>query len=117
MTKEQRRRCASILTFARKRVAKGWTQGVLARDETGKEVRPSSPKAVCWCMSGALNAVKPYSKGEPATRNAVSNILNSITRPANGYVSWNDAPQRTQEEVLHIFDRAIDMLRNKEPTT
>ena len=31
-----------------------WTEGAMARDEDGDEVRPNSYCATCWCAAGAL---------------------------------------------------------------
>lgn len=31
-----------------------WAQGSHARDADGTEVEPWSPRAICWCASGAL---------------------------------------------------------------
>lgn len=45
------------LTEARKKIAQGWTRGTKADDQSGRRVPPTHPDAVCWCMSGALEAV------------------------------------------------------------
>lgn len=32
----------------------GWCRGALAKDKGGREIVPESPKAVRWCLIGAL---------------------------------------------------------------
>lgn len=90
-----------ILREARGYVEQGWTQGEDARDEAGDPTPPEGSRAVCWCMSGACIRADPGSMGT---------AVNTPIRDAIGeywYVKWNDAPERTKEEVLAAFDRAI----------
>ena len=46
----------AIIKKAKQRIylKKHWTQGVLARDESGIRVSASDPAATCWCALGAL---------------------------------------------------------------
>jgi len=46
----------AILEGAHKRIEKGWTGLALARDENDVACDPTSDKAVCWCVSGAMLA-------------------------------------------------------------
>jgi hypothetical protein len=45
------------------------------------------------------------------TYTAVKKVLQSAvgTSYAGGVANWNDAPERTQAEVLAAFDRAIEL--------
>jgi len=106
------------LTEARAKVARGWTQGTWARDAVGERAPERGNAAVCWCIVGALNAVADDREGhhlfwvagllEPA-RDALYEALEDL----GGYdfgtalVEFNDAPGRTQAEVLALFDLAI----------
>lgn len=31
-----------------------WTQGTFARDDCGVSVKPRDPRAMCWCLMGAI---------------------------------------------------------------
>jgi hypothetical protein len=66
--------------------------------------KSKSKYAVCWCLTGALTKVsKRYSDYRPAA----DALHQAIKEPL---VSWNDAPGRTQAEVLAKFDEAIAAL-------
>ena len=91
------------LKAARELIAKGWTQSMSARDVSGEPVRPTSPRAVCFCTLGALNRA---TDDELARSDNCMRLL----RIAIGCLfihEWNDAHGRTQEEVLAAFDKAI----------
>lgn len=82
----------------------GWCQGVLENPITSEK-----------CTIGAVEAtgVERYSSEEIA----VSAVLRSLVPPPppktmnprrlNAVAFWNDAPDRTPEDVLDLFDRAI----------
>ncbi len=88
------------LKRARALVARGWTQGVYARDANNNQASPCGKKACKWCASGALLAVglKLGAHWEPTPVNG------------HGVTSWNDVPGRTQAEVLVMFDNSIAAL-------
>lgn len=98
-----------ILIEAQQKITEGWTQGAYARmsnevDDGGK-VPVDSPLATCWCIMGAVFAVTPA--GVPY-RMALDKL-----KEANGWedtsniIQWNDDPDRTQEQVLELFDKVI----------
>lgn len=93
------------LQDARALVEKGWTQHVFARDAAGGSVFEQDPRAVCWCASGALWVVG-VNMFTDARR--VFMRANGITETV-GIPEWNDAPERTQADVLAAFDRAIEL--------
>lgn len=90
------------LREARALIEHGWTQSVYARDAYLRHVAIDSPKAVCFCLAGALRRVglqpsvnyKSYFKGEPGV-----------------LTTWNDAPERTKDEVLACLDNSIAALQ------
>lgn len=102
---------AEILKAAREKVAAGWTQGENARDEDGNPVGAGA--AACWCAYGAIDAATPreglgYAEFYRVRSDAMLILRDAIGLPGtNRIADWNDAPGRTQAEVLAAFDRAI----------
>jgi len=99
---------AETLRKAADLCAKGWTQGVMARDAKGKEVPASSPDAVCWCADGAMLAASGdggiYRDGHtyrPARAASYSAF-------GCGPFEFNDAPNRTADEVIRALRAAAD---------
>lgn len=89
------------LERARARVAKGWCQGWYAKGKSGKDVSILSKYAVQWCAIGAFKTHMPAG-AESALKQAIDTYH---------VIAWNDAKQRTQEEVLAAFDRAIELAK------
>ena len=95
---------AQILKNARALVARGWCQGHYAERENGETCDLVSGEAVRWCAEGAIH-------------NATFGAKHWIWREVNDAFckasdtdhipSFNDAPGRTQADVLAAFDRAI----------
>lgn len=88
-------------------ISKGWCQNVNARGEHGTPVPWDDPFATSFCMSGAL--VKSYSE-EGITRQQRVMIANHLRlklgdtlRAHEGFIVWQDNPDRTKEEVLAIM--------------
>src|SRR5690349_5736981 len=93
---------ADVLRAARERVARGWCQGVDARDRSRRSVDPWSKSACRWCMMGSLHAEDRPSGYE----NSALQLLKLAI--GEGFVTcWNDAKGRTQAEVIAAFDKAI----------
>ena len=90
------------LKEGRERVKKGWTQKTHARNAKGRSVGFRSPKAVQWCVVGSCDCA-----------NACVKYLRSIvfSRYPNeqSIVTWNDRSERTQEDIIEAFDRAIEL--------
>lgn len=92
---------AEKLRAARARIAKGWTQRASARTKGGVPVWGGDDRAICWCAVGAL-------QGSPE---AIPLVRKAIGIPDECRIStWNDAPERTQAEVLAAFDKAIELV-------
>jgi hypothetical protein len=92
---------ADKLCEARALIERGWCQIDQARDALGRDCDPHDPKAVCWCVYGAFNAVDAPNEALKPLQLATGEIL---------LANWNDAPERTQAEVLAAFDRAIELV-------
>lgn len=109
----------ATLVFARGLLARGWTQGTLARDERQEPVPVHSPRASQWCMSGAVREVAIAVAGTANEAEAiVENVYcaladalpQSFARTRFSAEYYNDAPHRTSEEVQAVFTRAIEKL-------
>lgn len=97
-------RVHSILVAARERIATPdrWTQWMVACNRQGESVSAKSRSAARWCAMGAIIAsmdedIERRDEAACAVRRIVGESL----------TCWNDAPERTHEEVLDAFDRAI----------
>ena len=82
-----------------------WTQGVSARDGADNKVVPWSDEAVCFCPLGALDGARLSFGNDHVPYYAVLERLSA--QMDHGIVGWNDAQERTHEDVLAAFDRAI----------
>jgi hypothetical protein len=85
---------------------KGWTQGWFARDKYGVRVEPTSPKAVCFCVLGAVDE-------DPAARNALQDTLNRSPKTRHLYVANFNDTQRTVGPVLTLFRKTIKRLEQE----
>lgn len=45
----------------------------------------------------------------PAMKQAIDYLANAITAEPEAIAAWNDAPDRTQADVIAAYDRAIDL--------
>ncbi len=92
---------SEVLRKARAVEEQGWTQGAIARNVDAEMVDPDDDDAVCWCAMGALIVAEP-------NFDRLLDALYVLRSSTNGYVDlFNDAPGRTQQEVIAAFDRAI----------
>ena len=82
-----------------------WTQGNCARDTNGNSVSCHSDEATCFCMIGAIVHVAPDSW--PTLSGALYGSDEALID--NGIAAWNDTPDRTQAEVVAMFDKAIEI--------
>lgn len=93
-----------VLRAARAKIEQGWTQHAPGRDANGDPV--DIKRATCWCAIGACYAASPL---EQLPADEAVAMLSSVV--PNGLISiFNDAPGRTQAEVLEVFDRAVEKL-------
>jgi hypothetical protein len=95
-------RAADLVTF-------GWCREAEARDAHDAPAEPWSAHAVRWSLLGALvAAVDLPPEPQPAflgpLRRALSALAEVIEEPSLS--KWNDAPGRTQEDVVRILEAA-----------
>ncbi|MGN6063805.1 DUF6197 family protein [Brevundimonas diminuta] len=92
-----------------------WTQDEFARDSVGRVVCPTSTLATCWCVRGAIAAVNEDEDDHTANnRNwkAAARLLGF--HDAMDIELWNDAPERTQAEVVAALREAARQARGGE---
>jgi hypothetical protein len=82
-----------------------WTKGVLARNAEGKQVDIKHPTAECFCIIGALKKCYASNIDDMQFQFAVAKIITELG-PIDSLASWNDAPERTFEEVKALVERA-----------
>lgn len=83
-----------------------WTQGALARNALGKDAKVGEDK-VCFCMAGALVETSgPWSAAWAFLDKFLPNV-----RGANNTAAFNDAPGRTQAEVIAKLREAANAAR------
>lgn len=82
-----------------------WTTGVFARDAAGHQVGLRDDRATCFCLAGAIE--KAAQNGTFAFREAFD-IMDAMARRAGfrHVAAWNDAPGRTQAEVVATLRQA-----------
>jgi hypothetical protein len=87
-----------LLRRARELVAEGWCQRAFGKQISGKQH---------FCMSGGvMNANIELQLCGAAEREALHR-LQALIPGRVGITYFNDAPGRTKEEVLAVFDKAI----------
>ena len=113
-----------VLKGAREILARpeSWTQNALAKDAAGAAIEGVlSEEATCWCASGAIwkaMDADPFGGDvDTPTRDLaldaklaiIGQLIEADGRKTRWTVpSWNDALERTHEEVIAAFDRAIE---------
>lgn len=89
-------------------IRRGWCQRALAVDGVGEEVDPESSEAVAWCLSAAAYVARPYA------HYSYLQYLNAVREHIGVVASeWNDAPHRTQAEVLALcleVERSLNLV-------
>lgn len=77
------------------------------RDESGNGVDGASADAVCWCIFGAIEKV------ECGLRLPTTGVLEqALGKTSQQIVDWNDAPGRTQAEVVTALRDAARQASN-----
>lgn len=87
-----------------------WIKGDLALDASGEAVDPSDSNASCWCVMGATERVSDASWARRA-RNAFRAVIGGWNK---SIPEWNDAPGRTQAEVVAKLREAAALARQEQ---
>lgn len=78
---------------------KRWTKRTYARDCHGLPVFSRSPKAVKWCLLGAISICDNAASVE----NMLDVYIQSISS-FSGVVDYNDSPNMTHEKILRLLE-------------
>lgn len=84
--------------FAR---AARWQKGWFAATRKGVRCYSDDPNAVCFCLFGGLERV--YGTG--VKNQQMVNRLKQ-TLPDTSFVAWNDAPERTIQDIRALVKKA-----------
>ena len=102
---------AQLLAAAAAVVARGWSRERPAEDRNGAPVEPSSRLARRWSAPGALDAVWHYrcraSPDPDRLTSAFERASRALVTVMGDPEVWNRAPDRTRDDVLAAFERAI----------
>ena len=91
----------ALVKAVRKRLTEesAWTQAGYAALPDGRGTDSYNPDAVCWCLGGARDVEGKKSGDFAANRHdAFARALGF--RNSDEMFTWNDAPERTQAEVV-----------------
>lgn len=103
-----------VLRKIRALIAQGWCQGDAAQDVHGHALVVGSPHATAWCLVGAVNRIT-LNNSYKSPWNVYTLFKNALPDKdkifgctgLTSLIAWNDAPHRTQADVLALLDRAI----------
>ncbi len=103
-----------ILSLIRRIISSGWDRG-WASDEQGNQVEEWSDKAVnfnliaaklkAWYLVEDVVDFVVHSKASRLVDAAIDELVGSAEVD---YYAWQTAPERTQEDVLGVIDRALE---------
>lgn len=99
-----------------------WTQGAFSRNPDGTadltEDENAASNPVCWCALGAIAVAADVDPNEPwvfADGPLESQQAAKLLRSVVGFSidDWNDAPERTQSEVVAALRKAATAARQQ----
>lgn len=83
-------------------IRQGWTQGSYAKTGDNMKCDSFSPEAAKWCIIGAISACPRYGYGY----GSIDKLAAILPDTVESVASWNDAPGRTQAEVIELLEKA-----------
>ena len=90
-----------LLERAIKRIKQGWTQKATARDSCKQPAFSDSPPAVRWSLIGSLMCPIRFTYQQAKAWEYFPKEIQD--RPT----TWNNDPERTQEDVLLLLRNAL----------
>ncbi len=119
-----------VLRGAHERLRQGWTTGHMARTGQLDPVPPEHPEAARWCTFGAIRAacLERFPTQRPTALllaetsakylGAMLQHLGHEVLPQSAprtLMEWNDVPNRSQREVLQVYQDTISILERRSP--
>ena len=86
-----------------------WTQGYLARNSSNNRVSCFSPRAVCFCSSGALMVAEDDNNVSSYTTTRAQERL--VSAMGGSIPDFNDS--HTHSQVMAAWDKAIENVRSQ----
>lgn len=109
MTKTDVQIAADVLRAARQLLTApgAWIQKAYARDHEGTSIdeNDSQVDATCWCLYGAIRRAGNFRFQRKAEDSVAGTLLATVLN--NDVTGFNDAPGRTQADVLAALDQAL----------
>ena len=105
-----------VLTAAKSLIAKrgGWTKDEAARTRAGTPTQIQDPKACSFCTMGAI-ARASGAQYMNEIKLEISQLLvkaagiERASHPPGAIMIWNDKTTTKKQDVLALFDRAIEL--------
>lgn len=102
-----------IFSKAADLVEVGWCQGVFARRFDGSRLigwsLPYDPAAGRWCIAGAIRRAVLDGGSHVVDHIQISEVERELRRILGmELATWNDAPERTQAEVVAVLRKAAE---------
>lgn len=95
-----------VLERGLERVKRGWTQGMFAANEAGQPCHTGLGGATAWCASGAVQTASLH-EWRAALDALERHVPAGASNQGDVLVYYNDAPERTQADIIALFERAI----------
>lgn len=110
----------AVLTRAKGLIETGWCKGAEARDSEGMPVRVSNPRAVSWCLRGAVSKaadeLTPFQGDYAGALRAYNRAYGCLTKVCHpSPVAVNDDPSTTLQGVVARLDSAIEVAKTQYP--
>lgn len=106
MLSDKSKTIATVLDLAADKIEpkEAWVQRAFAINAFGKPTDGYDPNATCWCAYGALQSVAYHGFLLDDAARVLTSIVGCIP-------DWNDAPERTQPEVVAALRNAATLAR------
>jgi hypothetical protein len=85
-----------------------WTQHVYAKTKTGDVVPPECASACCWCLMGALRLACDQVDADDDEEVFIETCSALERSAASAIPRWNDAPERTFEDVVKLLTEVAE---------
>lgn len=80
-----------------------WAKRAYAYDEKGAPCDPRDEKAVCFCLLGAIDRCYGKTPMRVRSKDIFLGVLEKLKNKVGNVPHWNDAEERTYEEVVAVL--------------